>query len=129
VPWLSALLRGRGVSWSSWMGQGRVTSNFIHSNKPAQNQQTSWLTQGWSTFGARKNHGQPRTHKTHHNLDLGEATTFPHIIYSAPPRGSGIRMAFCLGTPKIAKARSPANLRDHNFLCRPPIGMGSKLKL
>jgi hypothetical protein len=30
----------------------------------------------------------------------GEATTFPHIVYSAPLRGSGIQMAFCPGTPK-----------------------------
>jgi hypothetical protein len=33
--------------------------------------------------------GQPRaiwTHKTHHDMDLGEATTFPLIVYSAPFR-------------------------------------------
>ncbi len=26
-------------------------------------------------------HGQTLTHKTHHHLDLGDATTFPLIIY------------------------------------------------
>jgi hypothetical protein len=82
------------------MGLRRVTSNFIHSHKPAQNQQASWLAQGWSTFGAKKSHGRPRTHKTHRGSDSGEATTFPHIIYYAPPHMSGIQMVFCLGTPK-----------------------------
>jgi hypothetical protein len=82
------------------MGLGRVTSNSIHSHKLAQNQQTSWLAQGWSTFSVRKNHEWPRTHKTQHDPDSKETTTFPHIVYSAPPHGSGIWMAFCLGTPK-----------------------------
>jgi hypothetical protein len=61
---------------------------LTHSNKPAQNQQTSWLTQGCSTFGARKKHEWPRTHKTHRGPDSGEAT-FPHIVYYAPPHGNG----------------------------------------
>jgi hypothetical protein len=32
-------------------------------------------------FGAHMSHEQPRTHKIHHGPDLGEATTFPFIIY------------------------------------------------
>jgi hypothetical protein len=46
-----------------------------------------------STFGARTNHGQPRTHKTHHG-DLGEATTFPLIVYYVPLHQAHIQMAF-----------------------------------
>jgi hypothetical protein len=83
-----------------WDGTRKSDKQFIHSRKPTQNQQTSWLAQGWSTFDVRMSHKRPQTHKTHHGLDLGEATTFPHIVYYAPPRGSGIRMAFCPMTPK-----------------------------
>jgi hypothetical protein len=56
-----------------------------------------------STFGARTSHGQIRTHKTHkthHDLNLGEATTFPLIVYSMPLHKVHIQMTFCLGTPK-----------------------------
>jgi hypothetical protein len=31
-------------------------------------------------------HGRPWTHMTHHGLDLGEATTFPHIVLCVTPR-------------------------------------------
>jgi hypothetical protein len=41
------------------------------------------------------------THKTHHGPDSGEATTFPHIVFSAPLRGDYIRMALFPGTPKL----------------------------
>jgi hypothetical protein len=34
------------------------------------------------------------THKTHHGPDSGEATTFPHIVYSATLRRGYIQMAF-----------------------------------
>jgi hypothetical protein len=34
------------------------------------------------------------THKTHHGPDLGEATTFPFIVYSATLQGGHIQMAF-----------------------------------
>jgi hypothetical protein len=35
-------------------------------------------------------HKQTRTHKTHHGSDLGEATTFPFIVYSILGHGIGI---------------------------------------
>ncbi len=35
----------------------------------------------WNTFGAWTKHGQTQTHKTHHNPNLGEATTFPIIVF------------------------------------------------
>jgi hypothetical protein len=61
---------------------------------------TSWLVHSWSTFGVRMNHEQTQTHKTHHNPDLGEATTFPLIVYYVPLHEAHIQMTFCLGTPK-----------------------------
>jgi hypothetical protein len=39
-----------------------------------------------STFGA----------KTHHGPDLGEATTFPLIVYYVPFHEAHIQMTFCL---------------------------------
>ncbi len=53
-----------------------------------------------NTFGARTNHEQTWTHKTHHDLDLGEATTFPLIVYFVLLHEAHIQMAFCLGAPK-----------------------------
>jgi hypothetical protein len=41
-------------------------------------------------------HGQIRTHKTHHSPNLGEATTFPLIIYFVPGHGTSTQMSFCL---------------------------------
>jgi hypothetical protein len=81
-------------------GTRKSDKQFTHSHKPAQNQQTSWLAQSWNTFGVRMSHRRPRIHKTHHGPNLAEATTFPHILYSAPPYRTGIRMAFCFETPK-----------------------------
>jgi len=54
----------------------------------------------WSTFGARTSHGQIRIHEIHHGPDLGEATTFPLIVYFVPLHKAHIQMAFCLGIPK-----------------------------
>jgi hypothetical protein len=39
----------------------------------------SWLVCGWSIFGAQMNHGHTWTHNIHHDLNKGEATTFPLI--------------------------------------------------
>ncbi len=47
-----------------------------------------------STFGAKMSHGQPRIHKTHHNPNFGEATTFPLIVFSVSFHGARIQMAF-----------------------------------
>ncbi len=40
-------------------------------------------------------------HETHHNPDSGEATTFPHIVYSTTLREGYIQMALFPGTPKL----------------------------
>ncbi len=74
-------------------GTRKTDKQFIYSFEYASNQY-------WSTFGARTNHGRLQTHKTHHGPDLGEATTFPHIIYYVPLHEACIQMVFCLETPK-----------------------------
>ncbi len=66
----------------------------------------------WSSFDARKNHEQTHIHKTHHNPDLGEAITFPLIIFSMPGHRAYIQMSFCprttkLGIPKFLKLGLP----------------------
>jgi hypothetical protein len=47
------------------------------------------------------------THKTHHGPDSGEATTFPHIVFSALLRGDYIQMALLPETPKLESRNCP----------------------
>jgi len=54
----------------------------------------------WGIFGAQINYEQTQTHKTHHGLNLGEATTFPLIVYSVRGHGTSTQMSFCLETLK-----------------------------
>jgi hypothetical protein len=81
------------------MGLRGMTSNYSIM-RICTNQITSWLAHNLSIFYARTSHGQPQTHKTHHGPDLGEATTFPPIVFFASLHGDHIQMAFCFGTPK-----------------------------
>jgi hypothetical protein len=76
-------------------GTRKIDKNFNHLHRIAQNQTTSWLVHSWSIFGVRTGHGQIRTHKTHHGPDLGEATTFPFIVYFVPLHEAHIQMTFC----------------------------------
>jgi hypothetical protein len=57
-------------------------ASTAHTNLHETN--TRWLVCSWSTFGVRTSHEQPRTHKTHHGPNLGEATTFPlNVLYTS----------------------------------------------
>ncbi len=64
---------------------------------------------------------------------MGEATTFPFIVFSVPLHEAHIQMAFCLRTPKweprIPTIATPATLGAHNFVCKPLIVMNSTAKL
>jgi hypothetical protein len=53
-----------------------------------------------NVFGVRTNHEQTQIHKTHHNPDLGEATTFPLIVYFVFGHETSNQMSFCPKTPK-----------------------------
>jgi hypothetical protein len=46
------------------------------------------------------NHKQTRVHKIHHDPYLGEATTFPLIVFFVPDHEASTQMSFCLGTLK-----------------------------
>jgi hypothetical protein len=47
------------------------------------------------------------THKTHHGPDSGDATTFPHIVFSATLCWGYIQMAIFPGTPKLEFRNCP----------------------
>ncbi len=47
------------------------------------------------------------TNKIHHGSDLGEATTFPLIVFFVINHQSYIQMSFCLGTPKLGIPKFP----------------------
>jgi hypothetical protein len=49
-------------------------------------------------------------HETHHGPDSGEATTFPHIVFSAPPHWGYIQMALFPGTPKLESRNYPETI-------------------
>ncbi len=87
----------------------------------------------WTTFGARMSHGQTCIHKIHHDLDLGEATTFPLIILSMFGHGTNTQMSFCQGllseSLEIFKIGILATLEAHTFACRSLIEVRSKEKL
>jgi hypothetical protein len=61
---------GLGISTSK-----SITHTYLH--KP----NNKLLVHSWNTFGAWTNHEQTRIHKNHHGPNLGEATTFPFIIF------------------------------------------------
>jgi hypothetical protein len=75
------------------------------------NQTTSWLVRSLNVFYARTSHGQTWTHKTQHGLDLGEATTFPLIVYYVLGHETTPKCHFVpglpSGTPEIPKVRTP----------------------
>jgi hypothetical protein len=60
----------------------------------------------WSTFGTQTSHKQTHTHKTHHGLDLGEATTFPLIVFFVPNHEASTQMSFCFEIPKLESRNS-----------------------
>jgi len=49
-------------------------------------------------------HGQTwshKIHKTHHGPNLGEATTFPLIVFFVPNHKANTQMSFCMRKPKL----------------------------
>jgi hypothetical protein len=85
--------------WSFGMG---TTKNDKHQLLTwiCTNQTISWLRRNLNALGARTNHEQTWTHKTHHSSDLGEAITFPLIVDFVHGHKTSTQMSFCLGTPK-----------------------------
>jgi hypothetical protein len=65
-------------------------------------------------FGAQTNQEHIRTHKLHHNSDLGEATTFPLIIFSVPSHGPTPECHFVLRLPTY-ESQNSRNQDSHDF--------------
>jgi hypothetical protein len=102
---LLALKGVRGRARSPRIKLGKGTIMLLHG--PASKTNTSWLELILHPFGVGTSHGQPWTHLTHHGPDSGEATTFPHIVFSVLLPGSHIRMALFPGTPKEESRNCP----------------------
>ncbi len=82
---LSTLKGVKGCAEAPGQDSKERQALVIYSNLHQTNQQVGYIT-FWNTFSARTSHGRLWTHKihkTHHSLDPGEATTFPHIIFFA----------------------------------------------
>jgi hypothetical protein len=64
-------------------------------------------------------------------MDLGEATTFPLIVYYVPGHKSAPKCHFVPGLPseEIPRVVFLAILGAHNFVCKPLIEMRFKAKL
>jgi hypothetical protein len=78
------------------------------------------------------NHEHAQIHKTHHGPNLGEATTFPFIIFFVISHEGCIHMSFCPGIPnllEIFKIRTFDIFEGHNLLCKPPIEVKFEAKL
>jgi hypothetical protein len=88
------------------MGLGRITITYSLT-QICTNQTIRWLVHGLGIFGARTNHGQPRVHKTHHGPKLGEATTFPLIVFSTSLHEGHIQMAFWFWDSQVGVPKFP----------------------
>jgi hypothetical protein len=62
---------------------------------------------GRNIFGAQMNHEHTQTHETHHSLDLGEATTFPLIVFFVLGHRAYTQMSFFPRTPKLGIPKFP----------------------
>jgi hypothetical protein len=79
------------------MGTRMNDKHVNYSHRPTQTKQQSWLMHNWNTFGARMSHGHTWIHKTHHNLDLREATTFFLIVFFMISHGATCKCHFVSG--------------------------------
>jgi hypothetical protein len=106
---LPTLERGRGSSWSPRIKLGRGiswSSLNLHQNKPPE-----WLVHFPGHPLVLGQVTSTSDHKTHHGPDLGDATTIPHIVYSATLCWNYIQMALFPGTPKL-ESRNPPKCPD-----------------
>ncbi len=85
------------------LGRGQAIHLIEFASKPI----TSWLKLILHPLGVGTSHGQPWTHLTHHGSDLGEAITFPHIVFSTALRRGYIQMALFPRTPKLESRNCP----------------------
>jgi len=88
-----------------------LLSSFEHSGVPEDSKSPTFPSVGlhphtWPKWGC--------DNLTHHDPDSGEATTFPHIVFSASHRGGYIRMVLFPETPKL-ESRNYLGLESRDF--------------
>ncbi len=75
-----------------------------------------------NSFCAWTSHEQTWTHKTHHDLELKEATTFSLIILFVSSHRANTQMSFVSKLPsgslEILEFETPVTLEAHNFVCK-----------
>ncbi len=112
APQLTTLRRVEGRVGASGWDQEELTS-FTHSHRHAHNSHkvvSAQLEHPW----CQDEPWATRTHQTHHSPNLGEATTFPLIIYYVPLHKAHIQMAFCPRTPKW-ESQNCQSQESHDF--------------
>jgi hypothetical protein len=103
--------KGRVESFEIRLGRG---TTYLVTRSCIENQPTSWLVHLRNHSWCWDKPRATRTHLTHHGLDSGEATTFPHIVLYALLHRTHIRMAFCLRTPNV-ESRNCHGLDSRDF--------------
>jgi hypothetical protein len=96
-------VEGRARSPGIRLGRGTRRSSLILHPK----QTTKWLVHIWEHPWVLGQATGILDYKTHHDPDSGEATTFPHIVFSATLYRSYIQMALFPGTPKLESRNCP----------------------
>ncbi len=110
----------------------RKMINIQYSHKPTQNPHKAVSAQ-LKHFWCQDEPRATQTHKTHHSPNLGEANTFPLIIYFVPFHKAHIQMTFYPLTPKWEsrnyQSRDSRDFGPHNFMCKPLIERRFQTKL
>jgi hypothetical protein len=87
--------RVRGACWSFRMGSRTSGELVNYSHKPTQTKEQV----GQCIIGTWTNHGHTQIHNTHNDPNLGEATTFPLIVFIVINHRGCIQKSFFLGLP------------------------------
>ncbi len=91
------------MCWSSKMGITMNDKHVNYSHGPAQTKQQV----SKCIVRTRTDHEQTQTHKIHHSPDLGEANTFPLMVFSVPGHKAYTQMSFCTEAPNLGVLKFP----------------------
>jgi hypothetical protein len=98
VLWLASFWKGRRACWSFGVGQKRIDKLHLFTQTyTQQNEGGQYIVR--TLLALRRVTGNSDTQDSPWPR-LGEATTFPFIVYSMPPHRRHIQMTFCLGISK-----------------------------
>jgi hypothetical protein len=104
-------------------------TTYLVTRSCIKNQPTSWLVHLRNYYWCWDKPQATRTHLTHHSPDSGEATTFPHVIFSALLCRTHIRMAFVPRfhlVPKLSQFGLPRLHRVITLCSNLRLGQGLK---